>query len=441
MEFYNDKILDLIEVIGLSPKMVSEIAYETGFTKRMPKKITATSFLNVVCVESIKGSPSYNHIASRLDSSCGEFSTKQAVWKRTNNECVLFFQAILLQIIAEKIKKVEIDVSNVKNHYKRVLVQDSTIIRLPFQLFDKFSGVKNSHASVCNARIQGVYDLVSNRFIDFSIDSYSKNDLKAAPELKIEEGDLNLRDRGYWIIDEVRRHKEAKADCIYRYKHKTIFLNADTREEIDLLKLLKKKKILDTYVRFNDKKETLVRIVAMPVSAKISNKRRMDAKKEAKKGNLSKEFLELLGWTIYVTTIPKERADFEVLFELYSLRWRIEIIFKTWKSSLSFGNIHQVSERQLWIMVIARLIMIVLATQHLFAGYCSRIYEKYNRELSLLKFVKYVQGNIENIPLLFENLILDIKQESHADRAILRYCAYDKRNRSNFIKKFISVFA
>lgn len=215
MEHYNDKILDLIEVIGLSQKKVSEIAFETGFVKRMPKKITATSFLNVVCIESIKGSPSYNHIASRLDSSYRQFNTKQAVWKRSNSECVLFFQAILLQIIAMKISKVDLDLSNAKNHYKRILVQDSTIIRLPFWLFDRFSGVKNPYTSVCNAKIQGVYDLVSNCFIDFSIDSYSKNDLKATPELKIEEGDLNLRDRDYWIIDEVKRHKEAKADCIY----------------------------------------------------------------------------------------------------------------------------------------------------------------------------------------------------------------------------------
>ena len=67
--------------------------------------------------------------------------------------------------------------------YKRVLVQDSTVIQLPARLFTTFSGVSNAHSNVCNARIQAVYDLVAAEFIDFSIDPYSKNDFKAAPEL------------------------------------------------------------------------------------------------------------------------------------------------------------------------------------------------------------------------------------------------------------------
>lgn len=114
--------------------------------------------------------------------------------------------------------------------------------------------------------------------------------------------------------------KKPKRIAYIRYKHKTIFLNPETREEIDFLKLLKKNKFMDTYIRLNDKDKTLVRIVAMPVDAKVSNKRRMEAKKEAKKENLSEEFLELLVWIIYITTIPKEKADFEALFRIIWLK-------------------------------------------------------------------------------------------------------------------------
>jgi hypothetical protein len=67
-----------------------------------------------------------------------------------------------------------------QGRFKRILLQDSTIIKLPLRLFEVFSGVKNAHAAVCNARIQGIYDLLSGRFIHFSIDPYSKNDQAAA---------------------------------------------------------------------------------------------------------------------------------------------------------------------------------------------------------------------------------------------------------------------
>jgi IS4 transposase len=38
---------------------------------------------------------------------------------------------------------------------------------------------------------------------------------------------------------------------------------------------------------------------------------------------------------------------------LYGLRWRIENIFKTWKSNFSFGKVHTVSEQQLRVLLTA----------------------------------------------------------------------------------------
>ena len=70
-------------------------------------------------------------------------------------------------------------------------------MKLPQRLFANFSGVSNSHAKVCNARIQATYNLLYGKFVAFSIDPYSKNDIAAAQELQISENDLVLRDRGY----------------------------------------------------------------------------------------------------------------------------------------------------------------------------------------------------------------------------------------------------
>jgi hypothetical protein len=220
-----------------------------------------------------------------------------------------------------------------------VLIQDSTIIRLPLRLFEIFSGVRNAKTSVCNARIQGVFDLVSGTFIEFSIDPYSINDLVAAPKLELYKDDLVLRDRGYFILDEVQRHIDQNAHCIYRYKTGTILINPLTGKKIDILKLLKSRKTLDMEVCLNNQSRTKVRIVAVPVNQEIASRRRAKAKKDACGHNPSKKVLDLLGWTIFITTIPKEYANFKQICKMYSLRWRIEIIFKAWKSHIGFCKV------------------------------------------------------------------------------------------------------
>ena len=108
-------------------------------------------------------------------------------------------------------------------------MQDSTIIKLPQSLFDRFSGVSNGHTKVCNARIQGTYDLIAGRFIRFSIDPYYKNDLAAAPELEIQPGDLVLRDRGYSSYQEMQRHSQNQASLILRHKFTNRYYDPETR--------------------------------------------------------------------------------------------------------------------------------------------------------------------------------------------------------------------
>ncbi len=188
---------------------------------------------------------------------------------------------------------------------------------------------------------------MSEQFINFSIDTYTKNDLRSAPELQIRKGDLVLRDRGYLSFDEIKRHIDTEADCIYRYKFKTNLLDVNTLKTIDLTKLLKNNGHLDMEVCLNNKEKTIVRIVSSPVDKSVANERRRKAKNESRGKNPSKEFLEQLDWTIFIITIPKDKVDFSMILKLYSLRWRIEIIFKSWKSNMNFAKYHNVSSNQL----------------------------------------------------------------------------------------------
>jgi hypothetical protein len=419
-------------VEGISSRELEKLAYSTGLIKRVARKIDVIDFLTLMCLESQKGSPSYNDLAARFETTYKQNPSKQAVSKKINPACILFFQSVLACVIKSKLPKSELEL--LKNgNFNRILVQDSTILKLPRRLFKIFSGVSNGHAAVCNTRIQGVYNLLSGRFISFSIDTYTKNDFLAAPELELCKGDLTLRDRGYFTKGEVNRHIEVGADFIYRYKHKTIFYDPKTRKEINLSNLLKGKASLDMEVCMNEECNLKVRLIAVVVSADVASMRRRKAKKESNGHNPSAELLGLMAWTIFITTIPIEQADFHKIFMIYGLRWRIEIIFKSWKSHMQFAKLHNVSENQLRVILTARFIMIVIYMQNIYYPCFQRIYFKYKRSLSLLKLLNYLMKNPEKMmEVLYINAITNETIVNEIDKSLIRYCTYDGRLRLNF---------
>lgn len=431
-----DEFFRAFEDTGLDKNEITRLAYETGFCRRSTGKIKPHDYMLLMCKTAVKGSPSFNDLATRLQSSCDISVSRQALWKRTTGKCVAFFQRVLSSVISSKIANIEKEARNFQSSYKRVLVQDSTVIRLPLRLFGEFSGVKNSHSAVCNARVQSVYELLAGEFVSFSVDAYSKNDLTAAPELDLNKGDLALRDRGYLTYDEVQRHLDAGADCIYRHKFKNIYLDPGTGEQLDLLKGLKRDGRMDREVLLNNDARTKVRIVAAPVDEELANIRRMKAKKETRGHAPSAELLELMSWSIFITTVPATKASFKQILAIYGLRWRIENIFKTWKSNMNFSSIHNVSENQLRVLLSARLIVIVICNHWIFRPCFHKIRQEYEKELSMMKVMKYLSTNFEKIP----EILLALRSKAGTGRgrklfdALARYCTYDKRERPNFIQ-------
>jgi hypothetical protein len=399
---------------------------------REARKINAIDLLVLMCLESQKGSPSYNDLAARFQTTSNSCPSRQAISKRINPECVLFFESVLARLIKTKFPKSELE-SLRKGLFNRILVQDSTVIKLPQRLFEIFRGVSNGSSSVCNARIQGIYDLVSGTFIFFSIDPYSKNDFAAATDLQLCKGDLSLRDRGYYTSSEMIRHISLGADLISRIRYKTTYFDLKTRLPLNLFKVLTRKGCVDMEVGLSADCKQKVRLVAMPVSDEIANQRRRKAKEESKGHNPSKELLDLMAWTIFITTIPKEKADFRKILSLYGLRWRIETIFKSWKSHMHFAKLHNVSENQLRVILTARFIMIVICMHNIYNPCYQRIYQKSKRQISMFKLLRYLMQNPEKVTeMLLINMDSDYPLSKTIDEALIKYCCYEKRKRLNF---------
>nr|WP_255260333.1 transposase [Bacillus cereus] len=62
-------------------------------------------------------------------------------------------------------------------------------------------------------------------------------------------------------------------------------------------------------------------------------------KEKEKRITFSDRIKKLQGINVYVTNIPSEYVSKEAIHEFYSLRWQIEIIFKTWKAIFRIHHI------------------------------------------------------------------------------------------------------
>lgn len=417
---------DLFSCAGLVRDRIRQLAFETGFCERASGKISAPDFLIHMCLQSMAGTVSYNDLAARVEAHTHVAASRQAYWERTDEQCLRFFQSVLERIMLSKCSPDEIPTINRQGRFKRILLQDSTIIKLPLRLFEVFSGVQNAHTAVCNARIQGIYDLLSGHFIHFSIDPYSKNDQAAALEIPVQMGDLVLRDRGYFRISVMDAHKRAGADSISRYKHPTALYDPATGQKINLLELLTRAGSVDMVVGTGSEPTVPIRLMAFPVSEETANVRRMRAKKEMNYPP-SQDLLKLMSWTIFFTTITDPSISFKEILSLYGLRWRMENIFKTWKSHFNFQKLHNVSEIQLRVLLNARLIMITLAYERLFLPLSHQLSR--GHPISLLKFMRYITQNLALLPGFLNSTL----PSPEICRAVQRYCSYDKRGRPNFI--------
>lgn len=430
MTMKKEEFIQLIDSMPISASLINTMAISEGFQVRKGA-VSPVDFLYSVCCLSVEGTVSFNDMAARLDAGTTASVSRQAIAKKMGKaSCAGFLKKILALAIAGRIGPREAGRLRGEGGFGRILVQDSTIVKLPARLFGLYSGVSNGSSSVCNARVQCVYDLLAENFVSFDITSYSVNDLAAAPGLALRKGDLVIRDRGYLSSAEVERHLLAGADCIFRHKQGMVFLDPATGGRVDLLGLLRKFGQLEMTVSLNDKNRTAVRVTALPVTEELANIRRMKAKKENKK-TPDPGYLEMLGWSVFITTIPPQKAGYAFIYKAYCLRWRIEIIFKSWKSSLAFSKIHTVSQNQLSIILYARFIMIIICIQYIFSPARKMTAGKSAKGLSMLKVVRYLMKN----PAKMSGLMKAIKNKECQCReikALEKYCSYEKRKRTNF---------
>ena len=412
----------------------NKLAIVSGFKKRKTRKLNGQQLIFSFMIMALKGRNTFQLWTEEIGLMTSQTISKQAICKRISASFVHFVYAVLTASFSEHIKAVckKVGYSGSLKNYKNILIQDSTIISLPQCLNMFYPGNYSRGEIKALIRIQLVIELRSAKVVHFAVTRYSKNDQSMSEEIisVAKKGDLVIRDMGYFSLNVFEKMKKLQVSFVSRLKPSVKIFETKTEREINLAKILTKEKHLDRWVLVGAEQKVSMRIVAIKLPDEIANEKiRKEKRNRNKRLNHSKEYYELMHYTIYITTEERSTLSAKLVAQTYRLRWRIETIFKTWKSNFHMQNLIPCNikiSKERAESIIYLILIFILQFQLRFYKLAIEFHKnrKINLEISLSKLSKFIADRI--------NEILDIKIDKLL-KHIGYYCRYDKRrDRENY---------
>jgi hypothetical protein len=153
-----NRCINFLHDLGFSKDKLNRMAVETGFIERF-RDLDGLDYVLAPILNVTKEVVSFNIMASTFLGNANKSVSKQAMHTAmSKNAFIDFIDEIFNELIQIKLG---VSHSKLKSKFKRIIIQDSTIIKLPKRLFEKYSGVKNQSRQVANARVQVALDILT----------------------------------------------------------------------------------------------------------------------------------------------------------------------------------------------------------------------------------------------------------------------------------------
>jgi hypothetical protein len=277
----------------------------------------------------VSGQTSYASWALCLSRSASIMVSKQAIFERMNTAWVETLKCLLKEVIGIMAKR-KFNRALFKN-FNQIWLQDSTSIKLPNILYDKFKGniVKGQKSAV--AKLNVITNLLSGSCALLQWSAYTVTEQALSSEILsiARKGDLVIRDLGYFVFDVFKQMNDEGIYFLSRWRYGVLLFNPANGYRLNLIKLLKGKPYLDIEILCGEKKVPM-RLVAIRCNEAQAAERIRKAKKDRHHAvNHNKDYYTLLGYVIFLTSVKADIWTFKQVAQAYRLRWNIEILFKS----------------------------------------------------------------------------------------------------------------
>ena len=402
--------------------VIIRIGKLSGFIQRRSKKINAYNFVVGFIMSCCKGRSTFGEWVLQISLLSRKRVSKQGVFDRLHDGAAAFAKQLLEHVLLQQ--SARDFTSSLFAGFGKVLLQDSTTLRLPQVLAKIFPGNHSRGEQKAVARIQSIFDIKAMEFINFSLGAFTQNDQSASGSIlsHLCKGDLVIRDLGYFSIAVFEKIIKAKAHFISRLKFGVI-ISDEQGKQILLKDLLKQKRGTDRMIYIGKERKVLVRLVMIPLPAEQAAEKIRKAKQDRDaRLNHSREYYRWLCFNVYITTVEDNVWTAQQVHQAYKVRWQIEIIFKSWKSGFNLQHIlHEgcTNENRVRVTIFLMLLFMCLFMRKIYVKYKKPVELSTDKKISLLKLSVFVCKNIQEILALPDKLLKQI---------IELHCSYDKRS-------------
>ena len=371
-----------------SKDKIEEIAKKTGFVKRKGK-VKACEFVCLCYFMDVEvANNTLVTLCTKLSEKTGILVSNQALDQRLNERCVKFLKKIFEKLLRQTITNNTHIPSMWDKYFKRIRILDSTAFQVPESYKDIYPG-SGGCSQASGVKIQLEYELKSGNLLNMQVGAGSESDNTFGSKIRdtIKSGDLILRDLGYFNFEDFLDIEKREAFYISRLKPNiAVYIESNdiqyykngTPKKSSLFKRIYISNIMkqmsdgehyeinDVYIGQGKKLKT--RLILYKLTNEQLRERSQKCKKNAKKKGIKKSnnTIELLGISMYITNIKQEILSAEQVYEFYSLRWQVEIIFKTWKSIFHIHGVKQVNIERFQCQLYGKLILLLLSSAVMF---------------------------------------------------------------------------
>ena len=419
---------------------IAQTARRTGFVKRR-SKITGKVFLALVTFELWSNAKT---TLLQLATKVSQLGTQQqvsaeAIHQRMNNRAVAFLQDLLEQALSTLQALHPVCEDDLFDCFTHVYLADSTGFGLPERLQTLFPG-SGGNASPAGAKIQLVWAYKRRLFAHFALTAGNIPDQKYVDHVVAlaQKGSLFLFDLGYFKIKAFASISQAGAYFLSRLNHQANLYEGVSSElpPLDVVKLLRKTScdLIEKVIFIGESDRVASRLIAVRLPDDIVNERRRVARQKAKKKGYqpTETHLFLLGWSLFITNVPRHIWTPQTVVKAYPMRWQVELIFKSWKSHCHLSIINAKKKETVLCYLYGHMLLVLL-TYALYPQVRSVVWVKQHREVSLLKFVCHFQALADSwMKVIFESelALRRFLQEACANAERLALQASRKRRTS-----------